>query len=142
MPTPRRWLQSLLGIGLLTILLVTILVLRQNRTLSLQTVQDQPIVISEVAQVPAPDSPLPTAIVEGTIQPTWTPLPTVPPPPTPTVIPGPTATAWPLLPPAPDAAGAILYTATEAEIKPGYDANVAIYLMAACVRFTVGWRQV
>jgi len=109
MSTPRRWLQSLLGIGLLTILLVTILILRQNRTLSLQTVQEQAIAIEEVAQVPAPDSPLPTPIVIGTIEPTWTPLPTFTPWPTATRRPGPTATPIPLPQPADSAAGTLLY---------------------------------
>lgn len=127
MPTPRRWLQSLIGIGLCTVALVVILILRQNRTFSPPTVQEQPIAIEKVAQATAPDSPLPTAMVEGTIEPTWTPLPTLPPPPTPTVIPGPTPTAWPLITPAPDAAGTILYAATEVEIKPGYDASITIY---------------
>lgn len=121
MPTLRRWLQSLIGIGLFVVALVLILILRQNRTFSPSTVQEQPIAAAEVAQAPTPDSPLPTAIVEGTLEPTWTPLPTLPPPPTPTVIPGPTPTAWPLITPAPDAAGTILYAATEVEIKPGYD---------------------
>lgn len=128
MPLSRRRLSGLLGIGLLTLLLLigVVVARRQLSTFAPQTGQTPPIVVDQVAELPTLDSPLPTVIVEGTIEPTWTPVPTPLPPPTPTMLPGPTATARPLIPPAPDAAGAILYSAAEAEIKPGHAASIAI----------------
>ena len=127
MPTLRRSFQSLLGIGLLAVLLFVIWILRQNEILAPQTSQEQSPTINEIAQATAPDSPLPTAIILDPIEQAATPLPTMPPPSTPTTVPGPTATAWPLVPPALDATGSIIYPVAEMEIKPGRDANIALY---------------
>ncbi|MBX3016226.1 MAG: PD40 domain-containing protein [Caldilineaceae bacterium] len=127
MSTTRRWLQHLSGLSLLLILLLLGLLLRQQQRPTPPTQQAPSAEDNTVAQLAQPDSPLPTAIVEGTLEPTWTPLPTPLPPSTPTTIPGPTATAWPLSPPAPDAAGSILYPVAKAEIKPGVDARIVLY---------------
>ena len=128
MPSLRRWRQSLLSIGVLTLLLVTVFVFYRNQLRTPQTQQAHSIVIDKVSQ--ALDSPLPTAISIGTVEPTETPFPTVPPPPTPTVIPGPIATAWPLISPSLDATGSIIYPIAEAEIKPGYDTSITIYTVS------------
>lgn len=119
-----RWLSIAL---LLCFLALALALARRPQALPLsQTGQAPPLVVDTVAQLPPPDSPLPTVIIEGTIEPTWTPVPTPLPPPTSTLIPGPTATALPLIPPASDVAGTILYAVTDQEIKPGYDTSIAI----------------
>lgn len=107
MSTPPRWLQSLLSISVFMLLLVTILLFYQHQSRVPQTQQKQPLVMDKVSQ--APDSPLPTAIIIGTIEPAPTPLPTFTPWPTATRYPGPTATPVPLPQPADSPAGMLFY---------------------------------
>ncbi|MEZ4868699.1 MAG: hypothetical protein R3C14_45645 [Caldilineaceae bacterium] len=117
----RRWLQSLLGIGLLVVLFAVLLTLRQNPVLFPPTAPEPPGAVAAVAQAPTPDSPLPTAVLEGTPQPTATPWPTLTPWPTATRRPGPTATPILLPQPADSAAGTLLFAARTT--TDGYSAS-------------------
>ncbi|MEZ4869812.1 MAG: hypothetical protein R3C14_51275 [Caldilineaceae bacterium] len=117
MQSSQSWLLRLAGTGLLLVLILGGVRLFSNRLLSPQTVQENPnpVVVGQEAQAFNPDSPIPTPIVVGTIQPTPTTIPTPTPHPTPTRRPGPTATPYPTQESAKDTVGTISYVVVNPE---------------------------
>ncbi len=114
----NRWVQGLIGLGLLLILTIGFVVLLRRGPVLVQTGQTKATPVA-VARVPLQD-PLPTPL--EIIDPTPTPFPTFTPWPTPTRRPGPTATPMPLPTSAKDAAGFVRYT-----LRTG-NAQVSSYL--------------
>lgn len=108
----NHWLQVILGLGLLIMLAAGLIVIFLRVPAHVQTEQASTTAV-ELAQAPIKDLPVPTAMIIGTIYPTETPLPTVPPPPTPTLLPGPTVTPLALLKSAADASGSVIYALME-----------------------------
>ncbi len=115
----NRWLQSIIGLGLLMILTAGLVMIVRRVPAQVQTRQEKATPV-EVAQVTPPDSPVVTVVVVGTIYPTETPPPTFTPLPTPTLRPEPTATPVPLPSPALDASGSLFYAVrTKFNTGPG-----------------------
>lgn len=109
-----RWLSIALVLCFLALALV---LARRPQALPLSQTGQAPPMVDTIAQLPPPDSPLPTVIIEGTIFPTSTPLPIPTPWPTPTLRNEPTATAIPIKPPPTSATGYLLYASPNASNK-------------------------